>query len=88
MNFFWNYFAGVEELNYLKGYMKVKREAGGDFRGNFTLSAPKVIHKVYETIKFSCETAQYGKNLISVFQYIFASTDKTFISRGALSTRQ
>ena len=38
--------------------------------------------------QFSCEVVLYGKNLISVFQQIFASTDKTYILGRGLSTRQ
>ena len=35
-----------------------------------------------------CEIARYGKSSISDFLEIFASTEKTFISGGGLSTRQ
>ena len=34
-----------------------------------------------------CEIAHYGKNLISVFQELFASIDKIFILAGRLGTR-
>ena len=43
-------------------------------------------HKIFETN--SRFHAQYGKNPISVFQKIFSSINKIFISGGGLSTRQ
>ena len=42
-----------------------------------------VIHDIFET-----NSEHYGKSSISVFQKIFASTDKIVISGGGLSTRQ
>ena len=41
-----------------------------------------------QTLVFSCEIAHYGESSISIFQGIFTSTDKTFISDGGLSTKQ
>ena len=38
--------------------------------------------------QFPCEIAHYRKSSVSVFQKIFNSTDKIFISGGGLSTRQ
>ena len=35
-----------------------------------------------------CKIAHYGKSLIFVFQGIFTSTEKIFITEGGLSTRQ
>ena len=43
---------------------------------------------ISDKLSFSCEIAHYEKSQISIFQEIFASTDKTFISGGGLSTRQ
>ena len=43
---------------------------------------------IWERLLFSCEIAHYGKSSISVFQENFTSTEKMFISRGGLSTRQ
>ena len=40
-----------------------------------------IIYKIFETNKFSCEIAHYGKSSISVLQEIF-------ISGGGLSARQ
>ena len=49
-----------------------------------------IIHKIFETnsCMFPCKTAHYGENWFSVFQQIYSSTDKIFISGGGLSTRQ
>ena len=48
-----------------------------------------MIHKIFETnSNFSCEIAHYGKSSISVFQEIFAKTEKKLILGGGLSTRQ
>ena len=49
-----------------------------------------IIHKMFETnsCMFPCKTAHYGENWFSVFQQIYSSTDKIFISGGGLSTRQ
>ena len=42
-----------------------------------------IIHKT-----FSSEIAHYGESSFSVFQEIFAGTDKNFISQGGLRIRQ
>ena len=43
---------------------------------------------IWERLLFSCEIAHYGKSSISVFQEIFISNDKIFISGGGMSIRQ
>ena len=45
-----------------------------------------LIHGIFEINSwFLCEIAHYGKGPVSVYQVIFTSTDKIFISGGGLS---
>ena len=55
-----------------------------------TILLVTIIHKPFETNSsfHVCEIVHYGKSSISVFQEIFASTDKIFISGGRIITRQ
>ena len=46
------------------------------------------LQNIVDKLKLLCDIAHYGKSLISVFQWTFASTDKIFISGEGLSTRQ
>ena len=46
-----------------------------------------VIHRIFKT-NFSWGIVHYGKISISVFQMIFSSIDKIFISGGGLSAKQ
>ena len=50
------------------------------------LFAETIIQKLFETN--SCERGPCGKSSISIFQQIFRNTDKIFISRERLTTRQ
>ena len=43
---------------------------------------------ILEKLQSSCEAAHHGKSSATVFQEIFTSTDKTFISGRGLSTSQ
>ena len=42
---------------------------------------------IWDKLKFSCEIGHYGKSSTSIFQEIFISTDKIFISREGLCTK-
>ena len=48
---------------------------------------PRIIYRVFDT-NSSFHVVHYGKSSISVFQEIFTSADKIFISVGGLSTMQ
>ena len=52
----------------------------------FTKIEPTIIHKIFETNSSFHVKLHYGKSLISVFQKIFTSIDKIFISSGGLNT--
>ena len=43
---------------------------------------------IWDKLYFSLEIAHYGKNSVSIFQKILASTDKNIVSGGGLNTRQ
>ena len=47
-----------------------------------------IIHEVFEKLYFSCETVNYGKSSISVFQENFYSDDNILISGREPSARQ
>ena len=50
------------------------------------MSSNNYSENIWDKFKFLCETAHYGKSLISVFQEIFISTDKILISGEGLCT--
>ena len=52
------------------------------------VSQSTIIRKILETNSSLYEITHYGVSSISIFQEIFASTDKTFVSGGGLSNRQ
>ena len=50
--------------------------------GYIYLIVSTIIHEVFEKLYFSCETVNYGKSSISVFQENFYSDGNIFISGG------
>ena len=52
-----------------------------------SMSSNNPSENIWDKLKFSCEIAHYGKSSTSVFQEIFISTDKIFISREGLRTK-
>ena len=51
-----------------------------------TASSNNHAQNISDKLLFSCEIAHYGKSLISVFQEILASIDKSFMLGGRLGT--
>ena len=55
---------------------------------DLSISAYNHSLNIWDKLCFLCEIAHHGKSSVSVFQEIFTSTDKVFISGGGPSTRQ